>query len=109
MSELFFSEGFSLGHVIITTIIRVSCIFSLYKPSVSVIKVTLVTEVSGNLLSSVTSSLYNPIVMPPVVYLNKLMPLVAGYIIPISEVPSHCMVTVKRYRGLGKSVIYKST
>ena len=35
---------------------------SLYEPSVSVIKVTLVTEVSGNSVLSVMTSLHNPIV-----------------------------------------------
>ena len=37
------------------------------------------------------------------VHLNMLMRTVAGEAIPITKVLSHCMVLVKRYRGLVKS------
>ena len=58
----------------------------LYDPSVSVIEVTLVTEVSGNSVLGVTPSQHNPcpLFLPVVVHLNMLMPLVAGDVIPIS-------------------------
>ena len=44
-----------------------------------------------------------PLFMPAVVHLNILMPVVTGDVIPISKVLYHCMVSVKRYRGLVKS------
>ena len=40
---------------------------------------------------------------PAVVDLNKVMPAVSDDAIPITEVLSHCVVSVERYRGLVKS------